>query len=885
MVPRAIWTRAPLALFRRPAVFAAVASASLLAALAASSGPLGRAGIESEALKGKLADLNPLAAGLTIERQGTSGAKTVAGIARADRARRAAAERLARTLPATGTPVLTSSTFAALGGQEFQNGIPLVVVPMSRDGATEHVQRLAGAGGAGAWVSSALTHTSGIRPGAVLTLVTESAEPGAAPPVKIRIAAVYRQLDADLGNPYWVNFIARIRSKNPDGPLPPTFVLIDRPALYEIAHSLSFGSVSNVYEFPVDARSMTPAAAKRSVRAYADLRRSLNQPTELSRSLGCSGRLGRCDTKSSLTSAVILAANSAAALTPVVALVTGLAVLLALGAALVAGLFGARQRAAEGRLSLAAGESRLAFATRAALEACLPALIGGLIGAVSAIELVRVFTPDGTIDHGVVVRAVALAGAAVLAAVAAMAGGATLARGRLGELRHRRWRLRVWWEAPTLLAAAVGYATVVRGGGLVGAGSAGGSHPRLVVFVIPLLAAAGLAGLAARAARKLLLRSAPPRSTAAFLATRRLAAARALPLVLTVTAAVSVCALSFAEILSTSLHSNTEEKAYVANGADVQGYIDAGDTLPARFPYPLTKVLQTFNSARLDDPANQIQVFAVDVPTLRRVLRWRWSGDPQAALSTLANSAEDLPAIAVGARSGVHTLLIGGGQLPVRVVATLPAFPGMAASEPLLVVPVARLTSAARSASLGDPLDGASAYVWARGPPRAVERALARSDLAPLYLTSVDDFLNRPDLTIGERAYTFLRVIALGAAVLALVALLLYLRARSRSQLLTSLLMSRMGIHRTQQAAAVAVEGTALIAFASIVGVVSALATSASLIGRLDPLPAYAPGVATQVPWLLLTASCAAIVLVAGALGAVAAVTAGGDVEEALRVA
>jgi hypothetical protein len=97
--------------------------------------------------------------------------------------------------------------------------------------------------------------------------------------------------------------------------------------------------------------------------------------------------------------------------------------------------------------------------------------------------------------------------------------------------------------------------------------------------------------------------------------------------------------------------------------------------------------------------------------------------------------------------------------------------------------------------------------------------------------------------------------------------------------------MSRMGIHRTQQAAAVAVEGTALIAFASIVGVVSALATSASLIGRLDPLPAYAPSVATQVPWLLLTASCAAIVLVAGALGAVAAVTAGGDVEEALRVA
>ncbi|HEY8647563.1 MAG TPA: hypothetical protein VIL77_16965, partial [Gaiellaceae bacterium] len=89
MVPRAMWRRAPLALVRRPAIFTAVASASLLAALAAASGPLGRAGIESEALKGKLAALSPLAAGLTIDRAGgSSRAQTVEGIARADGARR-----------------------------------------------------------------------------------------------------------------------------------------------------------------------------------------------------------------------------------------------------------------------------------------------------------------------------------------------------------------------------------------------------------------------------------------------------------------------------------------------------------------------------------------------------------------------------------------------------------------------------------------------------------------------------------------------------------------------------------------------------------------------------------------------------------------------------
>jgi hypothetical protein len=884
MVPRAMWRRAPLALLRRPAIFTAVASASLLAALAASSGPLGRAGIESESLKGKLTALTPLAAGLTIDRAGgPDRGATAAGIARADAARRAAAEQLAGALPSTGTPVLTSSTYAAVAAGPF-GGFPTAVVPMARDGALAHVQRVSGSG-SGAWVSSALSQTPGIRPGGALSLVPSAPGPGGARLLKIPIAGVYRQLDADLSNPYWVNFIVKIRSPNPDLPLPPTFVLVDRATVYAAAHALAFGSVSNVYELPVDTRAMTPAAAKRSVRAYDDVRRSLNRPTDLARALGCYGRLGHCETNSSLTSAVMLAARSAAALTPIVVLLTGLAVILALGAALVAGLFGARQRAAEGRLSLAGGESGLAFGTRSALEAVVPASVGGLVGTLAAVELVRVFTPSGTVDHGVVVHAVAAAVAAVLAAIAAVASGATFARGRLGERRRRRLIPHLWWELPTLVAGAAGYAVVVRGGGLVRSSGASGSHPRLVVFVIPLLVAAAITGLAARAARFALLRRTAPRSIPAFLATRRLAAARALPLLLTITAAVSICALSFSEILSASLHANRDEKAYVANGADVQGFINAGDALPRTFPYPLTKVLETFNSARLDDTSKQIAVFAVDVPSLRRVLRWSWAGDPQTALRDLSDSTEPLPAIAVGATSGAHRLLIGGGQLPVHIIATLPVFPGMAANEPLLVVPVARLTAAAQAASLSDPLDGASAYVWARGSPPAVERALARSSLAPLYLTSVDDFLNRDELTIGERAYNFLRVIALGAAVLALAALLLYLRARSRSQLLTSVLMARMGIRASQQAAAAAIESAGLIAFAAILGIAAALATASELIRRVDPLPEYPPAVAAQVPWLLVAASFVVVVLVAGALGALAALTAGGDVEEALRVA
>jgi len=445
----------------------------------------------------------------------------------------------------------------------------------------------------------------------------------------------------------------------------------------------------------------------------------------------------------------------------------------------------------------------------------------------------------------------------------------------------------LWWELPVLATAAAGYAVIDRGGGLVRSGAAHEAHPRLAVFLLPLLVAAGATGLASRAARVWLRqRRAGPRSTATFLATRRLAAARALPLVLTVTAAVSVSALAFAEILGTSLHANRTEKAYVANGAEVQGLIDVGQALPRQFPYPITKVIETFNTGRLDEASRQVEVLAVDSASLQRVLRWQWSGDPQAALRTLGDSRAPLPAIAIGAARGAHQLLIGGGQLPVQVVATLHAFPAMPASGPMLVVPVDRLTQAARTSSLEDPFSGANAYVWARGDAPAVERALARSTLAPLYLTSVDDFLNRDDLTAGERAYSFLRVIALGAAGLALVALLLYLLSRSRSQLLTTVLMSRMGIAGSQQAAAVALEAALLIAFASTVGIVSALLTAAQLVSRVDPLPAYAPAVTVQVPWTLLAVSYVLVTVFAAAVGALAAVIARrGDVEEALRLA
>jgi hypothetical protein len=237
--------------------------------------------------------------------------------------------------------------------------------------------------------------------------------------------------------------------------------------------------------------------------------------------------------------------------------------------------------------------------------------------------------------------------------------------------------------------------------------------------------------------------------------------------------------------------------------------------------------------------------------------------------------------IADHAAAHSKALLIDGRRLPVDVVASVRSFPGMVAGEPLLVVSQAKLLRAAPQA-----LDNANAYLWARGPRAQVQRAVEHISPSPSFVTTIDYFLQNADLSTADRTYGFLRVIALGAAAVALVALLLYLHARARAQLVTSAFLSRMGMRSSRQALSTALEAAALVALAALAGAASALLAARPLVTRVDPIPEYAPAATVTVPWLLVGASFAVIVLLATLAGAAAsAAAARGDVGEALRVA
>ena len=361
---------------------------------------------------------------------------------------------------------------------------------------------------------------------------------------------------------------------------------------------------------------------------------------------------------------------------------------------------------------------------------------------------------------------------------------------------------------------------------------------------------------------------------AVLLALRRVAAARGLVLGLFVVVAAGTASLAFAEILQASLAANNTEKAFVANGSDVQGLIDAAQSLPKTFRYPITKVSELFDAGTTGS-GQSFDVLAVDPQSLSRVLAAHSPAGVLAGLRTLADSHAPLPAVAVGLGTGRQAVMIGGARTQVQVVARVRAFPGMQPSRPLLVVPARAL--AVPSTSL--------TYVWATGPPRQVKTALEGSSLSPQYLTAVTDFSRSPDVQNITRTYGFLRIVALAISGLGLLALMLYLSSRQRSQLVTSAFLRRMGVTQAEQAWSVALESVALVTVATGVGLGAALITANSIVRHIDPLAQFAPAPATTVPWTLLVATGAAAILAAGLVGAgLVLVLRRSDVGEELRV-
>jgi hypothetical protein len=873
---RVLWVKAPLLLRRHPPVLAAVVLSITLAALAAAAVPLVRAGVESESLSGQLQTMSPLAAGFEIHIADSRSA--------GDEQRRANAVRFGRSIRFLGPPVL-SSLVSTQGIQVAGSAAPgFAVVPLARTGAIDHVKHVSRSAGEGVWIADSMAKVTHLRPGGTLRLTIQAlvARPRV---ISLPIAGIYRNLEADRDNPYWANWQQDIRSLNPDAPLPPPFVLMSEPMLQRVARAL-FPVVENRFEFPVDPHGLSFADAQRLARRFQELHAELlAQGSATGIALGCRPRV--CQTTSSLSAALAIAQTDVASVTPTISLLSAIGLVIAFGLCVAAGLFLVRRRADETHVLFTRGEAASVFAARTGLEGLLPTLLGLGAGLGIALLALRSLAPAGTVTGDTVTAGLGRAALAASVGLVCIAAGAGLAFPRRTVSHDRRRRIaRAPWEIVPLAVAAVLLALILGGHG-VARDASGSSHPRLAVFLVPVLAVAGAAGLAVRLVRRVLRGrggGAPPE---VYFALRRIAATRGLFVAVIVATATAFGTFAYAATLSSSLGRSVAEKAFVSNGSDVQGLVDPLVRVIKPFPFPVA-VAEIDDTYAAFASGERVDVIAGDPVELERTLLWGdgWSDDPRRLLPKLAQyRGPGLAAIATPGAPSSDAIIEQGARIPIHVVGHAP-IPGSTAGRPALLVSRAALHRAARKAKILDPPPLASGLLWAKGEPRVITPVLEASQLAPAYLTTLSHIYDNPSVGAAKRSYRYVKVIGAAAACLALVALLLYLQARQRAQLIASALVARMGLGRARDAAALALEAGGIVLIAGVVGAAVATAAASPIAPHVDALPQYAPGPVFVVPWISIALGLGAAVLAGAVLGALAvAIAARSDVAEALRVA
>lgn len=838
---------------------AAFGLAGFLVALSSASAVVFTGAAGSAAFKDQVATLTPLGAGLELMRSGRDFDAKPTSVLERHRTRTAAIARAADS-PLLGSVVstLASSTVEAVRGAKSME-----IVLMARTGATRHVGRLAGSG-AGIWLADSVASYLGVGPGDVIAIRGGLAD-ASRPPRRVRVGAVYRALWRGEANDYWSNFSHEIYAPRKGDPvLPPTFAFLPAEQLVPLDIAIGGGHYFDErWEVPVRPAAMTLDRARSLADGFGRIGEELLTPgSGLSTTFGCNGGLLRgvkCATTSSLRSALELADRNASAVAGSSTLLGSVGTVVALAVAAAGGFFLVARRRGEMRYRFTQGEPTSVFALRTALESLPALLLGGIVGFVAVVAVVRAFEPHASFDASSLRRAAGVAGAALVLAGALVVCAACVAFVRQFRLpRPGRSLWRVPWE---LVPAVVGISLLFT----LHASRSGHHQTSIAAFAMPLLLLAGFGGALLRLARLVVAR-ARPRALPLSLAVRRVSSGSSLAALLTVIVAVASGVLFYGLAVRESLAKGARDKAMVAIGGDVQGTIGADSRLPP-LPFPATKVTVAYGGITLGSATgDQADLMLVEPGRIADVIYWNkaWGANPQQLLPRLGQSTGAGLAVVVAGTSASKPLeaaWISGDHVPLVVVGRVRAFPSMSTDRPLLIASADafnRLGAAAAEISTTG-----FAYVWARGDERQVKRALGAPLVGADYLLTRHDILSAREVVAAARSYGFLVLLGAASGALALVGLLLYLYARQRSQTLASALLRRMGLRPAAELASLAFEVAAILALAALIGAIVALATVRVIIGSLDPLPQYPPAPDPATPWLALAATPALVAVVA----------------------
>ncbi|MGH2674915.1 MAG: hypothetical protein ACRDKA_13315 [Actinomycetota bacterium] len=879
--PNPVVAKAPLLLIRYPGSLAALAVAALLLALALAAYPLFLSASASTLVEAEIAEplVTRYGAGVTYRSGGLPLDMAAPGgsgePARLHELRGEVFSQLTSPDPHLGPTVATVmgpsvAVSPAADPAHFRSGILF-----AGSGAAEHVRVVRGSSGSGALLPDLIADALGIEPGDRIFLEGSSGS------AMERVGGVYEALYSRPRTGYWLKWATEIYPQCQDCAPPPQFVLFDRDRMLELSEELGAGTATFLWQAPLEPTATLNLDGARDLRGFVRrLREDMGRPgTSTGRVMDCcSGTAtGEGVTLSSGIGAVVSQAQDRIAaveapgrLLRAAAVAVGLAVLA--GAA----YFGLATRRTEWRLLFAHGTGPVAGGAKAAIEAILPSVGGAAAGLVLAVVLAALFGADAPLAPSAISTAVR--GGVLAALLAVVVVGLVSAASMVGHVGEHRSRLatvaRAPWEIPLLGLAAFSVARLGSGGTTLVPDRAGG-RPSLYLLLFPVALIGGAALLGARLFREG-SRSLRERSgrfaPAPYLAVHRLAGAPDLAVLLVAASALCLGVFVQAQMVVGSLERAVEAKARIFVGSEVQAWVAEETEIPSDAEVPITKVTRRPRAGTVLPSNRTFDLLAVDVETLASAAYWNetFSDRPLEEITAglRAPGPLGLPVVVAGPASiDVGAIEVARTRIPVEVVATAVAFPGMVSERPLLVADSDALVSAAGGS--GSILRGSNSIteLWVRANRPEALRVLSGLNVPAFQVTSAAEVEDIPYVAAVIDTFLVLNALGLATAVLVLAAILVYLQARQRSQVVGYGLSLRMGMDAGEHRRSLIIELGSMLAAAAALGVGLALAASFLMVPRLDPLEAIPPAPVVQIPGtrLLLVAVALAAVSVLGA--------------------
>ncbi len=873
MMRNPLWRKAPFTLRRYPGLLVALAGGAALLAVAAAASPLFVSASGSAALRSEIEHATPYGAGLYVAAPGNPNSPVIIHEPTFEDRTSALAKEI-ESIPEVGPLIATGllpQVVASLPGRPLRT---VTVHPVSRTGALDHITKERG-GGDGVWLSNEAAKDLGAKPGDTLVL------DGGGPKARVRIAGIYTALYEEPPAPYWRVLHNDIYPAPPEYVTPPTLLIADESDMIDLSHTLNVDQLLGRWEAPLRPTSLVLSHAASISRRLDRIGARLQTPNNhLYNTFACTRctRQTRLEYTSALPRSVKAARTTTATVQGPIDLLANAGALVALAVIGAVAAFGLARRRVEMEFLFARGVGPVAVGGRALLEAVLPVVAGALVGFGLAFATVELAGPQGAIDHGALRDAagkVAIAVGVGLVLVGIVSGALYAARTRPTTGAHRRRS--VPWELPVLVAAGWCLYRLLDTGALSG-GSAGVARPSVYLLLFPILAIAGVAGLASRAlVRAVALwraRTVRRSSEATYLAAHRLAAAPRLLVLLVTASALALGIFAYSETVVSSYRETVRSASLLSTGADVKGLTSFDREIPD-LPVPVTKVTKLYSSGTITLDGVPADLMAVDPATFAETAYWDGrfaSSSLDSLLASLEEGGSPLPVVSVGGPGKASTLRMPAGSVPVRVAGTARAFPGMSRDRALVVVAQDPFVAAVERAGFHNPLDdpGAFTEMWAKGETVRTERLLAASSARPFPLSTAREAQTKPEVTAFTRTFTFLEALGLAAALLGVAGVVVYLQVRQRGNAVAFGLARRMGLRPRSHRRAVTLELGLALAVAFVLGLGLALLTARLVLTEVEPIRSISAVPLFEPPVLVAALGAAVVALVAVVGGALA---------------